>query len=74
MTLNSVDLPEPFGPITATTLPVGTVILTLFSATSPPNRTVTPATTIAAAPVRTSPPKPCNFRSVKPPRRISACC
>ena len=29
MTLNSVDLPEPFGPITATTLPAGTVRSTL---------------------------------------------
>ena len=36
MALNNVDLPDPFGPITATTPPAGTVRSTAFSATSPP--------------------------------------
>ena len=74
ITLNSVDLPDPFGPITATTLPFGTMISTLFSAVRPPNFTVTSWISSAASPVRTSPPRPCSFRSVKPPRLISACC
>ena len=49
MALNSVDLPEPFGPITATTPPEGTVISTLFSATRPPNFTVTSLTSSSVA-------------------------
>ena len=44
ITLNNVDLPDPFGPITATTPPVGTRRSTLFSAIRPPKRTVTPFT------------------------------
>ena len=42
MTLNRVDLPDPFGPITANTPPSGTVSVNAFSATRPPNRTAHP--------------------------------
>src|ERR1041385_7473353 len=38
MTLNSVDLPAPLGPITARTSPTSTARSTASTATSPPNR------------------------------------
>src|SRR5699024_8781740 len=44
ITLNSVVLPAPLGPITPTTSPGPTVSDTPSSAVSPPKRTVTPAT------------------------------
>ena len=50
MTLNRVDLPDPLGPITASTPPSGTVSVIAFSATSPPKRTVTPFTSSSGLP------------------------
>src|SRR3954466_8475451 len=44
MTLNSVVLPAPLGPITPTTSPGATVSDTSSSAVSPPKRTVRPST------------------------------
>ena len=73
MTLNSVDLPEPFGPITATTPPAGTVMSTAFSATRPPKRTVTPLTSSAGSP-SCAQRRRGRVSAVKPPRRTSACC
>src|SRR5689334_23929158 len=42
MTLNSVDLPAPFGPITARTSPGSIARSTASTATSPPKRRVRP--------------------------------
>src|SRR4051812_20661391 len=47
MTLNSVVLPAPLGPITPTTSPGATVSETSSRAIRPPKRTVTPATSSA---------------------------
>ena len=51
MALNSVDFPDPFGPITPVMVPARTPKLTPPSARTPPNRTDTPSTSrIATSP------------------------
>ena len=71
ITLNRVDLPDPLGPITATTPPAGTLRSMLSSATRPPNFTVTPRMSSAPSP---GSQRGMRSRCMKPPRVTSACC
>src|SRR6185369_9940049 len=50
MRLNSVVLPAPFGPIRLVTLPGSIDRSTAFTATSPPNRMVTPRASSSGGP------------------------
>ena len=50
MTLNSVVLPAPFGPMRATICPVRTVMVTSLTARSPPKSTETPSTLSSSSP------------------------
>src|SRR5664280_315064 len=51
MTLNSVVLPAPFGPMSPVTVPASTVRLASLSAATPPKRTATPSTVRTWVPV-----------------------
>src|SRR5215469_1525108 len=55
MRLNSVDLPAPFGPITAVIWRVSTFRLTSETARNPPNDLQTPETSSMAQPLHVPP-------------------
>src|SRR6266478_8468759 len=55
ISLNSVDLPAPFGPITERISPSCTARLTSLTATSPPNRFDSPAM-VSSSPTASAPP------------------